>query len=235
MSETILTFKDVKKEFTTGTVTEKVLKGVDFSVDKGEFVIIVGTSGAGKSTVLNLLGGLDKPTSGQIIVAGDDISKYSEKQLTAYRANRIGFVFQFYNLIPNLNVVENVVFGCEVKKDVMPPDVILKKVNMGDKMKSFPTTLSGGEQQRVAIARAISKKPDILICDEPTGALDYQTSKQVLECIEELNRDMNMTIVLVTHNDAICPMADKVIRMHNGRVKDVILNNNKTSVKDLEW
>ncbi len=235
MSETILTFKDVKKEFTTGTVTEKVLKGVDFSVDKGEFVIIVGTSGAGKSTVLNLLGGLDKPTSGQIIVAGDDISKYSEKQLTAYRANRIGFVFQFYNLIPNLNVVENVVFGCEVKKDVMPPDVILKKVNMGDKMKSFPTTLSGGEQQRVAIARAISKKPDILICDEPTGALDYQTSKQVLECIEELNRDMNMTIVLVTHNDAICPMADKVIRMHNGRVKDVILNKNKTSVKDLEW
>ena len=235
MSETILTFKDVKKEFTTGTVTEKVLKGVDFSVDKGEFVIIVGTSGAGKSTVLNLLGGLDKPTSGQIIVAGDDISKYSEKQLTAYRANRIGFVFQFYNLIPNLNVVENVVFGCEVKKDVMPPDVILKKVNMGDKMKSFPTTLSGGEQQRVAIARAISKKPDILICDEPTGALDYQTSKQVLECIEELNRDMNMTIVLVTHNDAICPMADKVIRMHNGRVKDVILNKHKTSVKDLEW
>ena len=235
MSETILTFKDVKKEFTTGTVTEKVLKGVDFSVDKGEFVIIVGTSGAGKSTVLNLLGGLDKPTSGQIIVAGDDISKYSEKQLTAYRANRIGFVFQFYNLIPNLNVVENVVFGCEVKKDVMPPDVILKKVNMGDKMKSFPTTLSGGEQKRVAIARAISKKPDILICDEPTGALDYQTSKQVLECIEELNRDMNMTIVLVTHNDAICPMADKVIRMHNGRVKDVILNKNKTSVKDLEW
>ena len=211
------------------------MKGVDFSVDKGEFVIIVGTSGAGKSTVLNLLGGLDKPTSGQIIVAGDDISKYSEKQLTAYRANRIGFVFQFYNLIPNLNVVENVVFGCEVKKDVMPPDVILKKVNMGDKMKSFPTTLSGGEQQRVAIARAISKKPDILICDEPTGALDYQTSKQVLECIEELNRDMNMTIVLVTHNDAICPMADKVIRMHNGRVKDVILNKNKTSVKDLEW
>lgn len=235
MSETILTFKDVKKEFTTGTVSEKVLKGVDFSVDKGEFVIIVGTSGTGKSTVLNLLGGLDKPTSGQIIVAGDDISKYSEKQLTAYRANRIGFVFQFYNLIPNLNVMENVVFGCEVKKDVMESDVILKKVNMGDKIKAFPTTLSGGEQQRVAIARAISKKPDILICDEPTGALDYQTSKQVLECIEELNRDMNMTIVLVTHNDAICPMADKIIRMHNGRVKDVTLNKNKISVKDLEW
>ncbi len=235
MSTPIINLTDVKKEYTVGTVKTKVLNGVDFSVEEGEIAIIVGASGAGKSTVLNLLGGLDSPTSGQISVSGEDISKYSEKQLTAYRASKIGYVFQFYNLIPNLNVLENVIFGSEIKKDVMDPVSVLKKVNMENKMKAFPSTLSGGEQQRVAIARAIAKKPLILLCDEPTGALDYQTSKQVLECIESLNREMNMTILIVTHNDAICPMADKVIHMHNGTVKDIKINKNKTSVKDLEW
>lgn len=235
MKKEIICFENVKKNFSVGKVTTDVLNGVDFKIDQGEFVIIVGTSGAGKSTILNLLGGMDNPSSGKIMVEGEDIAAYSEKQMIQYRAEKIGFVFQFYNLIPNLNVKENVLFGSEVKKDTLNWSDILEKVNMQKKIDAFPSTLSGGEQQRVAIARAIAKNPLILLCDEPTGALDYKTGKQVLECIEKINREMGMTVVLVTHNEAICPMADKVINVHNGIVKDVQVNDEKISVSELEW
>lgn len=235
MKKEIICFENVKKNFSVGKVTTDVLNGVDFKIDQGEFVIIVGTSGAGKSTILNLLGGMDNPSSGKIMVEGENIAAYSEKQMIQYRAEKIGFVFQFYNLIPNLNVKENVLFGSEVKKDTLNWSDILEKVNMQKKIDAFPSTLSGGEQQRVAIARAIAKNPLILLCDEPTGALDYKTGKQVLECIEKINREMGMTVVLVTHNEAICPMADKVINVHNGIVKDVQVNDEKISVSELEW
>ena len=183
MSREIIRFENVKKEYTVGTLSTQVLNGVDFTVDEGELAVIVGTSGAGRSTILNIIGGMDTPTSGKVVVDGDDISGYKEAQLTEYRAGKIGFVFQFYNLIPNLNVVENVDFGIEVKKDTFDSTEVLKKVKMDNRLKAFPSTLSGGEQQRVAIARAIAKKPRILLCDEPTGALDYENSKQVLEII----------------------------------------------------
>lgn len=235
MKKEIICFENVKKNFSVGKVTTDVLNGVDFKIDQGEFVIIVGTSGAGKSTILNLLGGMDNLSSGKIMVEGENIAAYSEKQMIQYRAEKIGFVFQFYNLIPNLNVKENVLFGSEVKKDTLNWSDILEKVNMQKKIDAFPSTLSGGEQQRVAIARAIAKNPLILLCDEPTGALDYKTGKQVLECIEKINREMGMTVVLVTHNEAICPMADKVINVHNGIVKDVQVNDEKISVSELEW
>lgn len=235
MSKEIIRFENVKKEYTVGTLSTQVLNGVDFTVDEGELAIIVGTSGAGKSTILNIIGGMDTPTSGKVVVDGDDISGYKEAQLTEYRAGKIGFVFQFYNLIPNLNVVENVDFGIEVKKDTFDSTEVLKKVKMDKRLKAFPSTLSGGEQQRVAIARAIAKKPRILLCDEPTGALDYENSKQVLEIIESLNRDLGMTVVLVTHNDALCPMADKVITVHDGKIKSVVENSVKVSVTELEW
>ena len=235
MGKKIIEFKNVKKDYNTGSVPVSILKGVNFSIEEGEFVIILGASGAGKSTVLNILGGMDNPTSGSVIVDGEDISKYKENKLSDYRKNKIGFVFQFYNLIPNLTVQENVEFGSEGCSNTLYSKEILEKVGLNEKLSKFPATLSGGEQQRVAIARAVTKNPLLLLCDEPTGALDYNTSKAVLTLLQNLNKEMKKTIVLITHNSAIAPMADKVITIRSGLVKDVKINNEKVSVAELEW
>lgn len=235
MDKELIRFNQVEKEYKSGQVSTQVLKGVNFSIDKGQLAVIVGASGAGKSTILNLLGGMDTPTRGKILVDGEDISKFNEKKLTEYRASKVGFVFQFYNLIPNLNALENVVFGSEVKKDSLDASQVLKQVGLVEKKKSFPSMLSGGEQQRVAIARAIAKNPLLLLCDEPTGALDYKTSKTVLATIESLNREMKKTIILITHNDVLSAMADKVITIQDGLVKNITTNEKRIPVKELEW
>ncbi len=235
MDKELIRFNQVEKEYKSGQVSTQVLKGVNFSIDKGQLAVIVGASGAGKSTILNLLGGMDTPTRGKILVDGEDISKFNEKKLTEYRASKVGFVFQFYNLIPNLNALENVVFGSEVKKDSLDASQVLKQVGLAEKKKSFPSMLSGGEQQRVAIARAIAKNPLLLLCDEPTGALDYKTSKTVLATIESLNREMKKTIILITHNDVLSAMADKVITIQDGLVKNITTNEKRIPVKELEW
>lgn len=235
MDNEFIIFKDVRKSYVTSFVKTEVLKGINFSVYDGEFLIILGASGAGKSTVLNMIGGMDRPDSGNIIFNGTDIAKYNDKQLREYRAKHIGFVFQFYNLIPNLNVLENVKFASEVKNDTLDPIGIIKDVGLESKMKQFPATLSGGEQQRVAIARAIAKNPSLLLCDEPTGALDYATSKKVLHLLENLNQTKKKTIVLITHNEAIASMADRIVKIQDGQVKSIEINKNKTSVMDLEW
>lgn len=235
MDKELIRFDQVEKEYKNGQVSTQVLKGVNFSIDKGQLAVIVGASGAGKSTILNLLGGMDTPTGGRILVDGEDISKFNEKRLTEYRASKVGFVFQFYNLIPNLNALENVMFGSEVKKDSLNASQVLEQVGLAEKKKSFPSMLSGGEQQRVAIARAIAKNPLLLLCDEPTGALDYKTSKTVLSTIESLNREMKKTIILITHNDVLSAMADKVIAIQDGLVKDITTNEKRIPVKELEW
>lgn len=235
MAQEIIRFESVTKEYTDGSSMLQVLDGVSFSIEKGEFVVIGGPSGAGKSTILNLAGGMESPSSGQIFIDGEDISQYSASQLTAFRAKTIGFIFQFYNLIPNLTALENIIFGSEVKDDTFDPYTILKKVGMTHRSKAFPPTMSGGEQQRIAIARAIAKNPKVLFCDEPTGALDYKTGKQVLEIIETLNREMGMTVVLVTHNNVLRHMADRYIAVHNGRISSAEQNRQKGRVSELEW
>lgn len=235
MAQEIIRFESVTKEYADGSSMLQVLDGVSFSIEKGEFVVIGGPSGAGKSTILNLAGGMESPSSGQIFIDGEDISQYSASQLTAFRAKTIGFIFQFYNLIPNLTALENIIFGSEVKDDTFDPYTILKKVGMTHRSKAFPPTMSGGEQQRIAIARAIAKNPKVLFCDEPTGALDYKTSKQVLEIIETLNREMGMTVVLVTHNNVLRHMADRYIAVHNGRISSAEQNRQKGRVSELEW
>lgn len=235
MAQEIIRFESVTKEYADGSSMLQVLEGVNFSIEKGEFVVIGGPSGAGKSTILNLAGGMESPSSGQIFIDGEDISQYSASQLTAFRAKTIGFIFQFYNLIPNLTALENIIFGSEVKVDTFDPYTILKKVGMTHRSKAFPPTMSGGEQQRIAIARAIAKNPKVLFCDEPTGALDYKTSKQVLEIIETLNREMGMTVVLVTHNNVLRHMADRYIAVHNGRISSAEQNRQKVRVSELEW
>ncbi len=235
MAQEIIRFESVTKEYADGSSMLQVLEGVNFSIEKGEFVVIGGPSGAGKSTILNLAGGMESPSSGQIFIDGEDISQYSASQLTAFRAKTIGFIFQFYNLIPNLTALENIIFGSEVKDDTFDPYTILKKVGMTHRSKAFPPTMSGGEQQRIAIARAIAKNPKVLFCDEPTGALDYKTSKQVLEIIETLNREMGMTVVLVTHNNVLRHMADRYIAVHNGRISSAEQNRQKGRVSELEW
>lgn len=235
MAQEIIRFESVTKEYVDGSSMLQVLEGVNFSIEKGEFVVIGGPSGAGKSTILNLAGGMESPSSGQIFIDGEDISQYSASQLTAFRAKTIGFIFQFYNLIPNLTALENIIFGSEVKDDTFDPYTILKKVGMTHRSKAFPPTMSGGEQQRIAIARAIAKNPKVLFCDEPTGALDYKTSKQVLEIIETLNREMGMTVVLVTHNNVLRHMADRYIAVHNGRISSAEQNRQKVRVSELEW
>lgn len=235
MAQEIIRFESVTKEYADGSSMLQVLEGVNFSIEKGEFVVIGGPSGAGKSTILNLAGGMESPSSGQIFIDGEDISRYSASQLTAFRAKTIGFIFQFYNLIPNLTALENIIFGSEVKDDTFDPYTILKKVGMTHRSKAFPPTMSGGEQQRIAIARAIAKNPKVLFCDEPTGALDYKTGKQVLEIIETLNREMGMTVVLVTHNNVLRHMADRYIAVHNGRISSAEQNRQKGRVSELEW
>ena len=228
-------FKNVVKEYKMGEVTIKALDNTNFSIDKGELVVIVGPSGAGKTTTLNILGGMDKATSGQIFVNDKEISKLNNKKLIEYRRNDIGFVFQFYNLVQNLTAKENVELATQMCADALNVDTILEKVGPTDRKDNFPSQLSGGEQQRVAIARAIAKNPKLLLCDEPTGALDYKTGKSILKLLQEMARSENMTVIIITHNAAITPMADKVIRFKNGKAESVETNANPISIDNIEW
>ena len=208
---------------------------VNFDIEKGEFVIILGASGAGKSTVLNILGGMDTTDEGEVWIDGVNISNFDETQLTYYRRDDVGFVFQFYNLVPNLTAKENVELAAEIVKDAWDAEEALKAVGLGHRLHNFPAQLSGGEQQRVSIARAIAKKPKILLCDEPTGALDYQTGKQVLKILQEMSRDYGATVIIVTHNTALAPLANRVIHMHDARVKSIVLNDSPQVIEELEY
>ena len=228
-------FRDVKKIYKMGEVSIEALSGVDFTVDKGEFVVVAGASGAGKSTILNILGGMDSPTSGEIIVDNNKINKYSNKELITYRRYDIGFVFQFYNLVQNLTAKENVELATQICSDALNVDDILEKVGLQDRKNNFPSQLSGGEQQRVAIARAIAKNPKLLLCDEPTGALDYKTGKQILKLLQDTCKKEKMTVIIITHNTAIAPMADKVIHFKNGMAEKIEINENPISIDNIEW
>ena len=208
---------------------------MNFDIEKGEFVIILGASGAGKSTVLNILGGMDTNDEGEVWIDGVNISNFDETQLTYYRRDDVGFVFQFYNLVPNLTAKENVELAAEIVKDAWDAEEALKAVGLGHRLHNFPAQLSGGEQQRVSIARAIAKKPKILLCDEPTGALDYQTGKQVLKILQEMSRDYGATVIIVTHNTALAPLANRVIHMHDARVKSIVLNDFPQAIEELEY
>ncbi len=227
--------QDVKKVYQMGEVQIKALDNISFSIDKGEFVVVVGPSGAGKSTVLNILGGMDSPTSGRLIVGDKDISQYSPKELTTYRRHDIGFVFQFYNLVQNLTALENIELATEICKDPLEPEKVLEQVGLSDRRDNFPSQLSGGEQQRVAIARALAKNPKLLLCDEPTGALDYNTGKAVLKLLQTTSREKDMTVIVVTHNLAIAPMADKVVHIKNGKVESEEINKSPLPVERIEW
>ena len=235
MEDNFIEFKDVYKRYQMGEVTIAAANGVNFNVKPGEFVVIVGPSGAGKSTILNMLGGIDQNDDGQIIIGGKDLSAMNNKELTLYRRYDIGFVFQFYNLIQNLTAKENVEIASQICKEPMDAEEALRSVGLEDRMDNFPSQLSGGEQQRVAIARALAKRPKLLLCDEPTGALDYQTGKNILKLLQETCRKENMTVVLVTHNQAITPMADRVIRVKNSKVESMVINKKLTSIDDIEW
>jgi putative ABC transport system ATP-binding protein len=227
--------KNVKKTYHMGEVLIKAVDDVSFTIDKGEVVAVLGASGAGKSTILNLLGGMDKVTEGSIFVDGNEISGYNSKLLTKYRREDIGFVFQFYNLIQNLNAVENVEFSSEICKNPVDPIEVLKNVGLEDRLYNFPSQLSGGEQQRVSIARALAKNPKLLLCDEPTGALDYNTGKSILKLLYDTSKKYNMTVVLITHNSAIAPIADKVITVKSGKVVNIKKNPNPASIESIEW
>ena len=233
MSE-FVTLKDVRKIYKMGEVEIMAAAGIDFEIKKGEFAVVVGPSGAGKTTVLNILGGMDTATSGQVLVDGQDIATYSTKQLTAYRRDDIGFVFQFYNLIPNLTALENVELALQICKDPMDAQEVLEEVGLGERLDNFPAQLSGGEQQRVSIARALAN-PKLLLCDEPTGALDYNTGKSILKLLQDTCRNSGMTVILITHNSAIAPMADRVIKIKNGRVDKIIQNPQPVPVETIEW
>lgn len=234
MSE-FVTLKDVKKIYQMGEVEIMAAAGIDFEIKKGEFAVVVGPSGAGKTTVLNILGGMDTASEGQVLVDGQDIATYSTKQLTAYRRDDIGFVFQFYNLIPNLTALENVELALQICKNPMDAKEVLEEVGLGDRLDNFPAQLSGGEQQRVSIARALAKNPKLLLCDEPTGALDYNTGKSILKLLQDTCRNNGMTVILITHNSAIAPMADRVIKITNGRVDKIIENPQPVPVETIEW
>lgn len=228
-------FKDVKKIYKMGEVEINALSGVDFSINKGEFVVVAGASGAGKSTILNILGGMDKPSSGNVIVDDQDVSSFSDKELITYRRHDIGFVFQFYNLVQNLTAIENLELATQICKNPLDTNETLDAVGLSDRKNNFPAQLSGGEQQRVAIARALAKNPKLLLCDEPTGALDYNTGKSILKLLQDTCRNMGMTVVVITHNLAIAPMGDKVIKVRNGRIDSITLNENPTPVERIEW
>lgn len=227
--------KNVCKHYQMGEITISASDGVSFEIEKGEFAVIVGASGAGKTTVLNMLGGMDTCDEGQIIVDGKDIAAYSKKQITAYRRYDIGFVFQFYNLVQNLTAKENVELATQICKNAVDAEEMLKQVGLGDRINNFPAQLSGGEQQRVSIARALAKSPKLLLCDEPTGALDYNTGKTILKLLQDTCRQKGMTVVVITHNQAITPMADRVIKIKNSKVDSVTLNDNPVSVETIEW
>ncbi|WP_330672843.1 ABC transporter ATP-binding protein [Anaerocolumna aminovalerica] len=218
-----------------GEVIIKAVDGIDFEINKGEFVVIVGPSGAGKTTVLNILGGMDSCSEGSIMVDGVDISEFNKKELTNYRRDDVGFVFQFYNLIQNLTAVENVELASQICKNPLEADVVLCEVGLGERLLNFPAQLSGGEQQRVSIARALAKNPKLLLCDEPTGALDYNTGKAILKLLQDTCRENGMTVIVITHNSAITPMADRVIKIKNGKVSGMTVNENPISVETIEW
>ena len=228
-------FKNVCKEYKMGEVKIKALNNANFQIEKGELVVIVGPSGAGKTTALNILGGMDTATSGKVIVDNKEITGLKNKELIQYRRNAIGFVFQFYNLVQNLTAKENVELATQICKNPLDPETVLVNVGLKDRMKNFPSQLSGGEQQRVAIARAIAKNPKILLCDEPTGALDYNTGKQILKLLQDTARIQKMTVIIITHNSSLAPMADKVIRFKNGSVASVEQNQTPVSIDKIEW
>ncbi len=225
----------VSKHYQMGEVKIVAVADISFQVEKGEFVVIVGPSGAGKTTVLNLLGGMDSCTGGEIIVDGRRISGYNARQLTEYRRHDIGFVFQFYNLVQNLTALENVELAAQICRDPLPAAQVLEHVGLAGRMNNFPAQLSGGEQQRVAIARALAKNPKLLLCDEPTGALDYVTGKQILKLLQDTCRAQGMTVLVITHNSALTPMAERVIRIKNGQVASMMTNDHPTSVEEIEW
>ena len=233
--KSFITFNNVKKTYKVGDVEINASDGVDFEVNKGEFVVIVGPSGAGKTTILNLLGGMDKATSGQILVDGQDVAKYSERQLTQYRRDDIGFVFQFYNLVQNLTALENVELATQISKNPLDVRMVLERVGLNKRLDNFPAQLAGGEQQRVAIARAIAKNPKLLLCDEPTGALDYQTGKAILGLLREMCDKYTMTVIVITHNSALAPMADRIIHLKNGQVASMNINEHPKSIAEIEW
>lgn len=233
--EPFVCLKDVRKTYRMGEVTIHAVDGMNFDIEKGEFVVIVGPSGAGKTTVLNILGGMDTCTEGSVTVDGREISGYTEKQLTAYRRDDIGFVFQFYNLIQNLTALENVELALQICREPLRAEDVLRDVGLENRMDNFPAQLSGGEQQRVAIARALAKNPKLLLCDEPTGALDYQTGKAILKLLQDTCRKKGMTVIVITHNQAIAPMADRVIHIKNGKAGRIERNERPTPVENIEW
>ena len=235
MSTNYVTFTDVVREYHSGSVSVRAADGISFALEKGKFSIIVGPSGAGKTTVLNILGGMDTATSGEVIVDGRDISRLSSREIATYRRNDVGFVFQFYNLIQNLTALENVELAAQICKDALDPRTVLNDVGLSHRLDNFPAQLSGGEQQRVAIARAISKNPKLLLCDEPTGALDYETGKSILQLLQDTCRDKGVTVVVITHNQAVMPIANRVIKIKSGKVESIADNDNPAPVSEIEW
>lgn len=227
--------KHITKIYKMGEVEIRAVDGIDFEIEKGELVVIVGPSGAGKTTVLNILGGMDTATSGKILVDGADITRYNERQLTSYRRDDIGFVFQFYNLVPNLTAKENVELALQICKEPLDAQTVLEDVGLGNRLDNFPAQLSGGEQQRVSIARALAKNPKLLLCDEPTGALDYNTGKAILKLLQDMCRQKGMTVIIITHNSALAPMADRLIKIKNGKVAKMEKNISPVSVDLIEW
>ena len=233
--EEFVKLQDITKIYKMGEVEIRAADKISFSIKKGEFVVIVGPSGAGKTTVLNILGGMDTATSGTLLVDGEDITSYNARQLTGYRREDIGFVFQFYNLIPNLTALENVELALQICRDPLDAAEVLNDVGLGGRLDNFPAQLSGGEQQRVSIARALAKNPKLLLCDEPTGALDYNTGKAILKLLQNMCRERGMTVIVITHNQALAPMADRLIHIKNGQVSRMELNENPTSIDEIEW
>lgn len=227
--------QDITKIYKMGEIEIRAADGIDFFVRKGEFVVIVGPSGAGKTTVLNILGGMDTATDGTLLVDGENITQYNARQLTEYRREDIGFVFQFYNLVPNLTALENVELALQICRNPLDAKEVLEEVGLGDRLNNFPAQLSGGEQQRVSIARALAKNPKLLLCDEPTGALDYNTGKAILKLLQNMCRERGMTVIVITHNQALAPMADRLIHIKNGRVSRMETNDHPVSIDEIEW
>ena len=230
-----LSLSDVSKRYQTGTICVDALKHISFELDDGEFVVILGSSGAGKTTLLNLLGGMDSATEGEIVVDGKNITKLNKRGLTEYRRNDVGFVFQFYNLMPNLTALENVEIAVEICKNHLSPEEVLREVGLGDRLNNFPAQLSGGEQQRVSIGRAIAKSPKLLLCDEPTGAIDYNTGKKILKLLYDVSKKRNRLVVVVTHNSALKDMADKVIYIKSGEIERIEKNEHPVPIEEIEW